>query len=301
MFITDVQIENENYIAEFSARYGGNCYRLFYKKSGKEILRTPPSEQLLNKEIYLYGNPILFPPNRIRGGRFTFEDREYVFPINEPQTGCHIHGQLYKTPFTVVGQTPTEVCFAYAAKAGEYLSFPHAFTIKRRYRLAADGLHEWVETTNHSSQNMPFMLAFHTTFNLWDTERATLFLPVGREQVRDERFLPTLEYVGGREREDGLNSGTFLIGRHAISALYESKGVCAEIACMRQEQKIVYEADTRYAYRMLWRKEGADFVVIEPQTCAIDCFHLEKKAEEKGLIVIGAGETVCLHTRFAME
>lgn len=301
MSITDIRLENSAYIAEFSARYGGNCYRLFHKQSGRELLRTPCFEQALREEIYLYGNPILFPPNRIRGGKFTFEGREYAFPINEPSTGCHIHGALYETPFGVENQTPTQVRFVYQAKTGEYLSFPHSFRIKREYRLDIDGLHERIETCNLSEKNMPFMLAFHTTLRLPDIEKTTLFLPVGREQVRDERFLPTLEYVGDRARERELNAGSFEIGKQAVSALYESKGMRAELLFDEKKQKIVYEGDERYAYRMLWRREGADFVVIEPQTCAIDCFHLERSAEEKGLIIIGAGETVTLRTRFSVE
>lgn len=301
MSINDIRLENNEYIAEFSSRYGGNCYRLFHKPSQKDLLRSPVSEQQLNEEIYLYGNPILFPPNRTRGGRFTFEGREYVFPINEPQTGCHLHGELLKTPFLVETHTKDEVCFAYEAKAGEYLCFPHAFCIKRRYTLTEQGLIEQVDVCNNSKQNMPFMLAFHTTLCLWNKESATLRLPVGREQLRDKNYLPTLEYAGGREREKALCNGTFAIGRTAVSALYESTGSRAELTFAGEKKKLVYEADERYAYRMLWRRENADFVAIEPQTCAIDCFHLKSSAEENGLIVIGAGERISLHTRLGLE
>ena len=299
--ITNIRLENNDYIAEFSSRYGGNCYRLFHKQSGKELLRSPANEEKLNEEIYLYGNPILFPPNRTRGGKFTFEGREYVFPVNEPQTGCHLHGELFRTPFSVEKHTQNDVWFSYTAKAGEYLSFPHAFALKRRYILQDDGLHEWVDVCNRSGQNMPFMLAFHTTLCLWDTDSATLRMPVGREQLRDKNYLPTLEYAGGREREQSLIDGTFAIGKNAVSALYESTGLRAELSCTSEKRKLVYQADEQYAYRMLWRRDGADFVAIEPQTCAIDCFHLEKSAQEKGLIIIAAGETVTLHTRLYME
>lgn len=306
MLKTDVKIENEEYVAEFQSKFGGNCYRLQHKKSGVELLRTPETEEELLSDMYLYGNPVLFPPNRIRGGEFTFGGRRYAFPVNEPATGCHIHGTLYKTPFAVEERTENSATFVYRAKAGEYLSFPHAFTLRRRYVLQADGLHEWVETTNDSSETMPFMLAFHTTFNvpfLPDSSDRDyrLFMPVGREQVRDERYLPTLEYIGGREREKALSAGSFEICGNAVSALYESAGERAEIRHLPSGRAIVYEGERAYGYRMLWKRAGADFAVIEPQTCAIDCFHLETSAQEKGLISIPPNATVKLHTRFALE
>lgn len=74
------------YEAEFSADIGATCFRLFYKPLNAEILRTPNGESQRNTNVYLFGNPILFPPNRIRGGRFVFRGKEYVLPVNEPQT-----------------------------------------------------------------------------------------------------------------------------------------------------------------------------------------------------------------------
>ncbi len=87
------------YEAEFSADIGATCFRLFYKPLNAEILRTPNGESQRNTNVYLFGNPILFPPNRIRGGRFVFRGKEYVLPVNEPQTGCFIHGNLLNLPF----------------------------------------------------------------------------------------------------------------------------------------------------------------------------------------------------------
>ena len=49
---------------------------------------------------------------------------------------------------------------------------------------------------------------------------------------------------------------------------------------------------------MLWVKAGANLAVIEPQTCAIDCFHLEESADKKGLIVIKPNESKELITKF---
>ena len=136
MIKTDVKLENGGYVAEFRSDLGGNCYRLYHKESGAELLRSPENEEKLFSQMYLYGNPILFPPNRIRDGEFEFEGRKYVFPINEPATNSHIHGALYKKAFKIVKQTSSAVEFLFEAKTGEYLGFPHNFHIERAYELS---------------------------------------------------------------------------------------------------------------------------------------------------------------------
>jgi aldose 1-epimerase len=306
MIYTDVKICGGGYEAYFRSDLGGNCYRLFHAPSGAELLRTPSDDEELFSEIFLFGNAILFPPNRIRGGEFTFEGREYKFPVNEKSTGSHLHGVLYKTPFKVEKLSDSSVVFSYSAQTGEYLDFPHAFTLKRSYSLGDAGLSECVEMINRSAENMPFMLAFHTTFNVpflkdSDADAHFLKLPVGREHIRDSKYLPTLEYVGGRERELNLCEGKWKINHGAVSAFYESIERAAQIIDESSGMRIVYEASDEYAYRLLWRREGARFVVVEPQTAAIDCFHLEESAEKKGLIVIPPEKSVKLYTKFSVK
>lgn len=305
MINTDVKLKNGGYVAEFRSDLGGNCYRLYHEESGAEILRTPKNEENLFSQIYLFGNPILFPPNRVRGGEFEFNGRKYVFPINEPSTNSHIHGALYKQPFKIVSQSPDKVEFLYEAKKGEYIGFPHEFRILRTYVLDEGGLTEKVKVFNDSDSDMPFMLAFHTTFNIPFTPDACedncyMKVAVGKEHIRDTKYLPTLEYIGGREREEQLNAGKYKISSGALSAFYDNFNTKSEIIDTGKGVKIVYEGSEDYKYRMLWVKEGANLAVIEPQTCAIDCFHLEEPAEKKGLIVIESNESKELITKFSV-
>ena len=136
---------------------------------------------------------------------------------------------------------------------------------------------------------MPFMLAFHTTFNIPFApeaceENCYMKVAVGKEHLRDEKYLPTLEYASGREREIQLNEGSYPISASALSAFYDNFSSESEIIDTDSGLKIVYEGSEQYKYRMLWVKKGGNLAVIEPQTCAIDCFHLEEPAEKKGLI-----------------
>ena len=81
---------------------GATCISLRNEKYGARPLREPEDYTGQWDNPYLYGMPILFPVNRISGGHFAFEGREYRFPINEPATGCHLHGTLHETAFELV-------------------------------------------------------------------------------------------------------------------------------------------------------------------------------------------------------
>lgn len=211
------------YEAEFSADIGATCFRLFYKPLNAEILRTPNGESQRNTNVYLFGNPILFPPNRIRGGRFVFRGKEYVLPVNESQTGCFIHGNLLNLPFAKKQISQSEIEFRYSAKKGEYLGFPHDFTVRRHYKLGENGLEEYTTVINDGVCEMPVMLAYHTTFNLdfcGDMQNVKLQVPVTQEYLRDKNFLPTGETAYGRPRDLALANGEFVPAKQPFSAFY---------------------------------------------------------------------------------
>ncbi len=306
MINTDVTIRGGGYLAQLRSDLGGNCYRLCHEATRAEILHSPADENELLRSRFLFGNPILFQPNRISGGEFVFEGREYRLPINEPATGCHLHGDLHKSKFSVAELSESEVCFEYSAEAGEYIGWPHAFTVRRRYKIGEDGLYEWVQITNRSDMPMPFMLAFHTTFNApfmpgSKTEDCYFESGVVCEHMRNEKYLPTLEYAEGRERDLAIRKGSYNVASGALSAFYKNDTVASVVTDKRTGAAIVYEADREYGYRMLWAKDGGRFIVVEPQTAAIDCFHIDMPPEECGLIVIPSGASRTLKTRIYLR
>ena len=304
--ISDVLIENDYYIAEFSASYGGNCYRLFHKDSRAEILRSPKNEEELLNEIFLFGNPVLFPPNRIKDGRFCFDGREYRLPVNEPENGCHIHGDLYRRRFTVERITDFEVVFGFSAKEGEYIGFPNSFSVTRKYSLDVNGLSEVTTIKNLSDFKMPFMLAFHTTFNvpfICGSDIGECFLKgrFGRKEERDPHFMPIGIFSEDKDFVLSCLNGEYRISSGPISAFFESDGEVIDIVDKSKGYIIRYSASSEYRYRMLWRRENADFFVVEPQTCAIDCFHLDKSPEKYGLISLEANEEISLKTAILLQ
>ena len=70
------------------------------------------------------------------------------------------------------------------------------------------------------------MLAFHTTFLV---QNGKLQQAVGREELRDEHFLPIGE-LKNNLRGEAISEGNYVIGQEHLSALYEARGNTATIA-----------------------------------------------------------------------
>lgn len=258
----------------------------------------------MEQNRFLFGNPILFPPNRIRGGAFTFEGREYRLPINESETGSHLHGALYSMPFETEALRENGVTFLYRANEGEYLGFPHAFRVRRCYTLSdADGLREVTEIYNDSDLPMPVMLAYHTTFRIpfckgGRAEDHLLTLPVQHLHVRDAHFLPTCEYEDG-ELCEMLRNGSLVPCEHTLSAFFEANGNTVRL--YDREKRFCLEYRTQgFGYWMLYNGGKNDLLVVEPQSCAIDAFHIDRPYTQAGVISLAPHEKTVFTTEIAV-
>ena len=91
------------YEAKIQPSRGANCLSFKHLPSRICALRTyNPDEVTELDNPFLYGTPLLFPPNRIKGGKFTYDGREYSLPVNEEATGCFLHGTLHETQSEVL-------------------------------------------------------------------------------------------------------------------------------------------------------------------------------------------------------
>ena len=245
------------YTATVNAKRGANCISLRHKGYSANLLREPDYNHFDNP--YLYGMPILYPNNRISGGNFTFEDREYAFPINEPSTNCHIHGFLHETPFEVVEQGESFVVCEYrATKENPYCNFPHEFSIRITYRLTENGLMCDTQICNESEQNMPSLLGFHTTFNVpflgnGDSADVRILSEVKNLVERNMTvYLPTGKILQDDEITRKLCEGEFQPFEKIISRQYFKNGEGrVALTDIKRKISVVYEMDEKFGFRLL--------------------------------------------------
>ena len=271
-----VEIASGNWVAKINLNCGGNCICLKNKKYNLSVLREPNQVEKPDNP-YLYGMPILFPPNRIQDGRFVFEGREYIFPINERKTNCHLHGFLHQAEFEISEQGASFIRCQYESDE-LYRFFPHKFRVEILYSLSEQGLLQEVTIHNLSATNMPVSLGFHSTFNLPFAQDSSaddilLLAQVGDEMERDpSRHLPTGNTLPIDEISAALNSGKFHPSKNQISRHYQSAGEGRiELRDTQNNIKIIYSNDTQYKWRLLFNGGNRNFICLEPQTSMVNC------------------------------
>jgi aldose 1-epimerase len=296
------EIKNHYYTAKINLSRGANCISLRHVETDVPIVREPNDVEHPDSPVR-YGIPILFPPNRISNGTFTFENRKYKFAINNPRTNCHLHGDLNTREFELLsGGEDFAVCYYRPKLKEDFFGGIHEYEIVIMYRLTAKGLEQRTTVTNCSKKNMPLMVGFHTTFNV-NNQTTSLLAEVSDEIERDEqRYLPTGKILGEDDITRQLRKGTFLPGKHTISRHYKAhKKGNMYLYDYENHYSIRYTNSANMSYRMLFNGGEEDYICLEPQNCMIDCLNGPFDLEYAGFEYLKPGESETFTTHIGLR
>lgn len=302
-----IQLDSNGYTARIDPSRGGSCVQL--SRFGADVLRTPSTVGDYETEPFFYGTPLLFFPNRISNGQFEFEGRTYKIPINEPDTGCFLHGMLHETPFEVIRSQTDGVMLLYrATPQAPYLTFPHAFTLILEWSLSAEGLLQTVTFTNDSDENMPVALAFHTTFRLpfsdaGKADAVSMKLDTSLEFSRNmKNYLPDGGCTSEYPDKQSMEEGTFYPAPRRMSRLFkmgQKKELILTDPCAGVQVK--YAALQGYDYWMFYNGIAPDFLCVEPQSWLSNCPNAPFAREETGFDFLVPGEKRVYKTLLNIE
>ena len=251
--------------------FGMNMISL--RRNGKPVLREPESMELLQQSPYVYGIPLLFPANRTEGGQFTFEGKTYSLPLNEPERGNHIHGLLYDAPFRVTEQS-LDFVRAVFENTGERYPFPFRMTISDK--LSEIGLTRTLMLENTGRGDLPFTLAFHTTF----VEPVCFAVPVKDRLLCNPFYIPTGEHAALTPEEQEYLTGVESQGRR-ISGFYTAAAQTARI------EDVCFTVSKNFDTWVLFNGGGTSgFLCVEPQ-----CGEVNGLNTPQGHRVLHPGET----------
>lgn len=268
---TVIDLKSGDWAAHVLPYYGADLIALSYK--GEMVLRVPGSREEFAKNPFLYGSPLLFPPNRTENGEFSFEGRIYQLPVNEKERRNHLHGMMFHAPFSVEKAGKEELVCSYQNKGERY---PFPFTATFRYRVAATGLKVEVSIKNDGSVRMPAVIGFHTTF-----VKPELFTaPIERRWERDDRLLPTGVLLPLNQMEQEIKSGC-RIGVRKLAGYYTSSGHEVRL------DQFVMRTSEEFCQWVLFNGEGSEgYLCVEPQTGPVNGLNLPG-----GFVVIDPGRT----------
>ena len=285
-------------LAPWHARINPDCgallFSLQHDLADFELMRTPPDgSPSLVEQPMLWGFPVLFPPNRIAEGGFSFGGRHYRLPLNEPARNNHIHGILLRVPWTFQ-RLENSVVMSHSYKADE--SWPHDFFTELRYDFLPGKLRQTIRFANRSDSEMPFLFGYHSAFHV--TDESSLFLTMDdmalevdndSKRPTGKKFPVPPEWRAPRRIAD-LGAAFLHVpvrtvdGFRGMSLRIPEKGI-----------EVRYSLDGQFQFWTLWNGSGQDdFFCAEPQTCAINAPNLPLPSGETGFHSLAPGAEICL-------
>ncbi|MEU8270752.1 aldose 1-epimerase family protein [Sphaerisporangium sp. NPDC049002] len=231
-----------------------------------------------------YSGTLLAPwPNRLAGGRYTFQGERFEVPVNEPERGHALHGLVAFADWEAVELLSVEDDHGFVRLARTIEpspGYPFRLALQVRYALGPDGL-----TTTLTAENIgdrpapygcgphPWLIADGGAEEGWELE-----LPAERVLRTDEVLLPTtLEPVAGTAfdfRVPRPLGGTVV--DEAFTGLAADPGGTAHVRLRGQEGGVGISWE---AASMPWVQvcTGTGFghrgIAVEPMTCPPDAFN----------------------------
>ncbi len=130
-------------------------------------------------------------PNRIRGGRYRFGEREHQLPLSEPKLGNASHGLVRWAAWALEERTGHSVSLVHRLMSQP--GYPWTLDLHVLYDLSADGLTTTVTATNLAGSPAPYALGAHPylTTGTGPVDRWELMLPAATRLLVDEQQIPT--------------------------------------------------------------------------------------------------------------
>jgi aldose 1-epimerase len=247
------------------------------------------------------GIPILFPfPNRIRGGRFQWEGKDYQLPHTDTVYHNAIHGFACRRPWRVVGQgADRHAAWLTGAFRGSTDArdcaglWPADYELRVTYRLGPNRLRVEAEVTNQDRVALPFGLGYHPYYRLpfvagvapadcmvtvparsfWEL---TNCLPGGPRQAVDaDRDMNTLRRFTDLNLDDILTDlPTQTSGPDGLierAKLVGAPGIALRLCCAPDfREMVLFTPGNRQAF------------CVEPYTCTTDAINLQQQGIDAG-------------------
>jgi aldose 1-epimerase len=221
-------------------------------------------------------------PNRVDGGRYSFDGAEYHLALSEPARGNAIHGLTRWAPWTRAGHDRGEVTLRSVPHGQQ--GYPFAVQVDVTYRLDAEtGLHVSVTAANKGSRPAPWGTGQHPYLTIATpmVDDCELTLPAARWLPVDERGIPSgaAQDVAGTEfdfRAARKLGDTRL--DHAFTGLHREQDGLAWVRVTGGGVTTALWADEGYRWLQVFTGDPLEpehrrtALAVEPMTCPPNAF-----------------------------
>lgn len=254
-----------------------------------------------HRQADFFSGALLSPwPNRIWQGKYSFANRSYQLPLNDPGGPTAIHGLLYNRKFEFVSQDRMNGIMSWKnTYDGNDPGYPFPLNTLLTFHLNRQELIYSAEVENMHSAPVPFGLGWHPYISLneeindWQLQMPSeTYVEVDKNLIPTSRFstintFQSLAKIGEKE----LNHG-FLIGKNnqIAETLIYSPGQDIKLTLWQKT------GESGLNYVQYYTPPGRMALAVEPMSCAPDVFN-----NQMGLIILEPGQKVSFQWGIRLE
>lgn len=288
--------------AQIDAALGNNVLRFRAQPrlgaAAVDVL-VPPGVQGLRG--YRAGNPLLFPfPNRVQGGRFSFNGHDVVMDVNETARGNRIHGLVFDRAFEVEGVGADAEGAYHRAFLDLHLDaalvrqFPWPCRFSVETRLVDGALLQRFEAQNCGNQLLPMGFGTHPWFPnaLGGSRGKTVVCVPGDRRWTLADGVPTGETVEVEGGKFDLRAGRALGEEEYDDVLTDPARRAdgwTEASIRYGDVAITISASGAFREWVIFAPLSRPVICLEPYTCTTDAVHLAARGVDSGLITLAPG------------
>lgn len=282
-----VNTETKEYVS-IIPECGVNLTEIVLKKNVNlfSILEGYKNHSELIKNEGFKGAKLMPFPNRINDGKYVFNKKNYVLPINFPSQKHAIHGLVYNKSFKIIKSTASK---SSATLSLQYISnnlqgYPFKFELTVLYLLNSKGFECKTIVVNKDKLKIPIGDGWHPYFNLNDkVNDLFLKIPSNKKISVNKKMIPT-----GKKLKFNKFSKLMKIGKQVFDTgfvISKKKGVVkTEIMSKKLNLTVQIWQEVgkgKYNYLQVYIPPKRNSIAIEPMTCNTDAFN-----NKEGLIVL---------------
>lgn len=306
MRIVCLQNSDSRSLARIAVDQGFNCFQFQARLAdGRSIDVLSATEDFCEgkQKSTHYGIPLLFPyPNRIEGGRFSWDGTEYQMSPDKvlfDDAGNAIHGLCLDRPWRVAEQSADAVTgvFRLSVDAPDRANFwPTDTEIQVSYRVLGSCLRSDIRIVNPTDRPLPWGFGTHSYFNVPlspETKRSQCSLMVPARRVWDlADGLPTgtkQDCPPGVRLHEGCSFQDLQID-DIYTDVMEDRGV---IVCRITDPAAGVAVEQRcspdFRELVVFTPPWSSSVCMEPYTCVTNAINLQQRGIDAGLRVLAPG------------